>query len=391
MDGATKRSARGEIGAKSALRVAQASCTGPDRAGTLATRLGPGPFALVCLFVSPDADFAGLTRNSHRAFGGADVLACTTAGEIGQDGYEEGQIIAIGFPCSHFATSTLVIDALDELDEQAVIDRLIQDRMALNQRAPEMQSEFAFLMVDGLSLQEEHLTGVLTAGLGPTPLFGGSAGDGEDFRSTFLSRNGSIRQNAALLALVRSRCPVQVFSLDHMVPGETRMVVTKADPDRRVVQEINAEPAAQEYARLLGKDPNQLSAFTFAAHPVVVRLGDTHHVRSIQRMDENGDLVFFSAIDEGMVLSLADHRDIAEHLDERLSALGAVGKPDHILACDCLLRKIEATQHQRSRQVSDILTRNNVVGFSTYGEQIGALHVNQTLTGVAFYPAMEDV
>lgn len=391
MDGASQSSAREETGVRAGLRVAQASCTGPDRAGTLATRLGPGPFSLVCLFASPDADFAGLTRNAHRAFGGADVLACTTAGELGAGGYEDGQIIAIGFPSSHFSTSTLVIDDLAHLNEKAIIDRLIQDRLALNQRAPEMASEFAFLMVDGLSLQEEHLTAVLTAGLGPTPLFGGSAGDGENFHATWLSRNGTIRQNAALLALVRSRCPVRVFSLDHMVPSETRMVVTKADPGRRVVQELNAEPAAQEYARLLGKDPHQLDPFTFAAHPVVVRLGDTHHVRSIQRVDENGDLVFFSAIDEGMVLSLADHRDIAEHLEERLSDLEKDGKPDSILACDCLLRRIESTQNQKGREISDILVRHKVFGFSTYGEQIGALHVNQTLTGVAFYPAPEDL
>jgi len=26
------------------------------------------------------------------------------------------------------------------------------------------------------------------------------------------------------------------------------------------------------------------------------------------------------------------------------------------------------------------------VGFSTYGEQLNSMHVNQTLTGVAFYP-----
>jgi len=33
-----------------------------------------------------------------------------------------------------------------------------------------------------------------------------------------------------------------------------------------------------------------------------------------------------------------------------------------------------------------VLRRHNVRGFSTYGEQLGALHVNHTMTGVAFYP-----
>ena len=46
------------------------------------------------------------------------------------------------------------------------------------------------------------------------------------------------------------------------------MAVTGADPARRIVRSINDEPAAPEYARLLGKDPAQLSPFTFAAHPV---------------------------------------------------------------------------------------------------------------------------
>jgi hypothetical protein len=140
----------------------------------------------------------------------------------------------------------------------------------------------------------------------------------------------------------------------------------------------------------LGKDPGQLDPFTFAAHPVVVRLGDTHHVRAIQRVDEDGNLVFFSAINEGMVLTLADHQDIADHLERGLSELSVGGAPDHILGCDCLLRRIEAGQTQKSREVSQILAKHRVVGFGTYGEQIGALHVNQTFTGVAIYPPVSE-
>jgi len=30
-----------------------------------------------------------------------------------------------------------------------------------------------------------------------------------------------------------------------------------------------------------------------------------------------------------------------------------------------------------------------VTGFSTYGEQIGPLHVNHTMSGIAFYHAQE--
>ncbi|MDU8912119.1 FIST N-terminal domain-containing protein [Aestuariicoccus sp. MJ-SS9] len=375
---------------KGALCIAQIAATDPTPVDAILSQLGPGPFELVCLFVSPDADFTTLTQAASGRFGDADVMACTTAGELGRDGYEDGQIIAVAFPSSLFAVRSYVVDGLDSFDEQQLIDRLIQSRLELSRRAPDMPAEFAFLMVDGLSLREEHLTTVLASGLGPMPLFGGSSGDGTDFHATYLSHNGRVRQNAALIAMVRSRCPVRVFSLDHLVPTETRMVVTSADPDARIVHEINAEPAAAEYARLLGKDPNQLDPFTFAAHPVVVRLGDTHHVRAIQRVNEDGHLVFFSAINEGMVLTLAKHNDIAEHLREGLAGLAQSGRPRQILGCDCILRRIEAGQSQKTREISAILRDNNLVGFSTYGEQIGALHVNQTLTGVAIYPPEDE-
>jgi hypothetical protein len=185
--------------------------------------------------------------------------------------------------------------------------------------------------------------------------------------------------------MVRSACRVRVFSLNHLVPTDRRMVVTGADPSRRIVREINAEPAAREYARLLGKDPEQLTSFTFAAHPVVVRLGGRHHVRAIQRMEPNGDLVFFSAIAEGLVLTLAEPQDIAAHLEHELAALGAAGAPAAILACDCILRRMEAQEKQRYGAVSAILRAHGVAGFSTYGEQVNSMHVNQTMTGMAIW------
>ena len=140
-----------------------------------------------------------------------------------------------------------------------------------------------------------------------------------------------------------------MFSLDHLLPTDQRMVVTEADPARRIVRQINAEPAAREYARLLGHDPGQLTAFTFAAHPVVVRIGGRHHVRAIQRMAPNGDLIFFSAIDDGLVLTLAEPQDMVAHLDRELTRLAADGAPDTILACDCILRRIEAQENQSYR------------------------------------------
>lgn len=394
MDGALDSSAGAARHHAAILRTAQVSAETPDALARIETALGPGPFALICLFITDGADFAGLLAEAHRRFPGTPIMACTTAGEIGRTGYEDGQIVANAFPAADFHVRLVTVPDVHDIAAQPFIDKVIQTRHELGGAAPSDWSEFAYLMIDGLSLREEHLTFMLATALGAMPLFGGSAGDGTRFMRTQLACDGAPLENAAVVALIRSRAPVKVFTIDHLVPTETRMVVTGARSGERIVTEINAAPAAQEYARLLGKDPNQLDPFTFAAHPVVVRLGDSHHVRAIQRVNEAGELVFFSAINEGMVLTLAEHADIADHLDQAFGDLADPEPPVQIMACDCILRRIEAEKSQRSRDISEILRRHNVTGYSTYGEQIGALHVNQTLTGVAFYPpetALDDL
>ena len=357
----------------------------PDAARQLALGLGPGPFAQVLLFVSPLADLDALTAGLSPWFDPRIVIGCTTAGEISA-GYTEGTIVAVGLPRQNFATDCLFIPDLTALDPHGLIGQLIRRRAQLAAQSPEWDNEFAFLMVDGLSTREDELTSALASGLGPLPLFGGSAGDGMDFRQTRVIWQGRALTNAAVVMLVRTDCRVRVFNLDHLLPTDRRMVVTEADPKRRIVRQINAEPAAREYARLLGKDPAQLTTFTFAAHPVVVRIGGRHHVRAIQRVADNGDLIFFSAIDEGLVLTLAEPQDMVAHLDGELSRLSDDGPPAMILACDCILRRMEALEKQKSGAISAVLRAHNVHGFSTYGEQWNSMHVNHTMTGVAIYP-----
>ena len=47
----------------------------------------------------------------------------------------------------------------------------------------------------------------------------------------------------------------------------------------------------------------------------MVRVGGDYYVRSIQRMNEDGSLTFFCAIDEGVVLTLARREDIVDNLE----------------------------------------------------------------------------
>ena len=349
---------------------------------TIAEALGGTLPAHLFVFASEPDAFNRLCGAAQTLYGSVSISGCTTAGQLGRFGYDDENAIVIALPEAHFATSTVAIEPGELRNGQTLIDRLVQERAKLQAANPEKKNGFALLLVDGLSLTEDLLAAAVAPAMGAWPLFGGSSGDGTRFEQTILSLDGVPCDCLALLTFVVTDCDAHVFSLNHLTPTGRKMVVTSADPEKRIVKELNAEPAAREYARIVNRDPDQLDEFTFSAFPVVVQLGDTYHVRSIQRVNEKGELVFFAAIDEGMVLTIASAEDISKHLDRELGTLTRRRQDAEILACDCLLRRIEASQTQATRDVSEVLMRNRVVGFSTYGEQIGPLHVNHTMTGV---------
>ena len=372
------------------MPVLTASSRDPDAQGAmqeLHTVFSGHEIAFVLLFASPSYDLDALARCSRDHYPTSEVIGCTTAGELGPAGYESGTLVGLAFLADFFAIKTRLIRDLSEfsVDDGAAIatDVLSPDGLGASAVWP---GQLAMLLVDGLSRQEDALVASLAPYLGNIPLVGGSAGDGMDFSETFVLHGGAFHGNSAVVASVRTRCRVTPFRIDNFVPTDKRMVVTGADPAQRLVTEINAEPAAREYARIVGKDPNQLSPFIFAEHPVVVRIGDDSFCRSIQKVEKNGDLRFYCAIDEGLVLTVADSEDIVSHLDASLSALSSEREPSTILTFDCILRRLDVEGKQRVREMSDVLIRHGVVGFNTYGEQFGGMHVNQTFTGAAIYP-----
>lgn len=289
--------------------------------------LGEGPFALIILFVSANRSTDAVSAAVMREFPGQVVIGATTAGEIGATGYLEGAVVGVALPAANFRAQTLMVPDLDQFARHLSIQEVLRLRNGLAGSVPTWGNEFAFLLSDGLSLREEQFVSALGPALGGAPLFGGSAADGVAFRQTFVLADGAFRSNTAVLAFIRTNCRVKVFRFDHLLPTEQRMVVTAADPARRVVMEINAEPAARAYARALGRDPDQLSPFIFAAHPVVVRIGGNHHVCAIRQVEPNGDLKLFSAVDAGQVLTLAEGQEIASTSNARSTGFRRMGRP----------------------------------------------------------------
>lgn len=373
------------------IRLAQSSAATPSARATEVTRqlaAGGGEAALVLVFCAPELDLAASMTALREALPTTTrLMGCTTAGEIGPAGFQNASLVALALPADDFVAAVALLPELSAMDLRAWQEgtRDLLRRHAENLAASGFPSSFGILLVDGLSTREEPLARTIKMEIGSIPLVGGSAGDGLRFRRTWVCRDGTTATDAAVLALVATRRPFRAFKTQHFVRARERMVVTAARPAERVVTEINGFPAALEFARIVGIDVAQLSPFSFAAHPVVVRVGGAEYVRSIQKVNPDHSLTFYCAIDEGMVLCTAEGVDAIDNLTGVLADIESrIGRPEAVLACDCILRNLEFQKPEVRDVISRLMRENRFLGFSTYGEQFEGVHVNQTLTGIAF-------
>jgi len=341
---------------------------------------------VVLLFISPRHDVLALAPALSQKFRGIRLGGCTTAGEIGPGGYHERSITGISFGGPDFAASIGLIEGLSRLDAANMQATVRHTRLAIYDSAPWARHEnlFAITLIDGMCGCEELVASAACGALGGIPLRGGSAGDGLNFEKTFVLHDHAFRADCALIAVVATRRRFRAFKTEHFVAGDEKSVVTGAEPRRRMVTEINAEPAALEYARITGVRLDDLTPASFATHPMVVRVGEQSFVRSLQRVNADHSLTFLCAIDEGAVLTVGQAGNLVGTLQASFAAIAEkIGPPEAVIAFDCILRGLELDQRRIREEAGALMHRNNAVGFCTYGEQYEAMHMNQTLTGIA--------
>jgi len=343
--------------------------------------------ALVLFFCCSEYNLSEIAEEMRRLFAGVQVVGCTTAGEIGPAGHRDHSLTGASFPVGDFHVAAGLIEHLQDFDS-ARGKAFAEDVLGrLESAAPQTvaSNSFALLLSDGLSMREESVTHVLQRTLCELPMIGGSAGDGMKFGRTQVYFDGAFHSDSAVLAVVTTHLPFMQFKTQHYVPSNKRMVVTAADPASRTVMEINGQPAAEEYARVLQLDYDGFDPMRFAVSPpIVVMIDGTSYVRSIKEANPDGSLSFFCAIDNGLVLRVAEGGDLFNNLDQELTRIRAeIGEPEIIVGFDCILRKLEIFSGPSKDRISELFKKNRVVGFNTYGEQINGVHVNQTLVGVA--------
>ena len=354
--------------------------TNPTRAvDALLDQMGTDAPAVLFLFVDLPYDLDALADALTRRVRGP-VLACSSAGRLTSDGYASG-----GFGAAWVLGDELQVQA-HTIEDVAAFDVHSAERTVAELRldAPSAcasSARFGVLLIDGMSFAEERVAALLHGASQGMPVVGGSAAD-PAFERCLVFDGARFRSNCAVLGVVESAIPFEIFRFQHFDVSAERAVVTEADVPKRRILGIDGEPAVEAYKRLLRIDT--LTPAITAKHPLMLKISeDQYFARGIRSWTEDA-LELFCAIDPGMVISVGDARDLVQTLDTQLAGLRPGGRDVGLtIAFDCIQRRLEVEGERSEAQLRDVMADKPVLGFSTFGEQYGGMHINQTMTGIA--------
>lgn len=299
-----------------------------------------------------------------------NVILCAAAGEYTQKGYKQGVISGFEF----------------DLEEAEIIP--IQSPPALSmasmkkgyEKVKDNPNAFLMLLCDGLTGMEEKIITTLFFMDEKFKVIGGSAGDELTFTETPIYI-GSERVHSVGI-FFNSRRRTHIVKENIYIPTGKELLVTDADPMKRVVKSFGSKPASTEYARVLGVREADLPKH-FANHPLGVVFGTETYIASPQQVNPDRSITFYCQIMPNTFVKILEPVDAVAKVKETLQELPF--KPGFILAVNCILRSLKFQQESLWPKVDSAILGvcSNTTGFVSYGEQYYQRHVNQTMVLLA--------
>lgn len=339
----------------------------------------------VIFFASSKYDFALVSKSMKEAFKSAEVIGCTTAGEIGPQGFVDGTLVAMSIAADDFTPSTAVIKDIKQramLSKNEVINAFTKTGMDVND--PNVSKKgFGIVLIDGLQAAEEKVMSVFSLVFKEFPILGGSAGDDLKFKETFVSANGEVYTNAAVVTFIKTNKKIYPYKENIYVPTEKELKVTKVDLEGRVVYEFNNAPAVDEYAAALDVTKDKVPA-CFNSHPLGRQFADNIWIASPYQIVDEG-MRFYAQIMPNSVVKLLKAIDPVSEAKRTVENIKAnLPGVKGIIGFNCILRYLQFKDENICGPVYNELSKlGEVIGFSTYGEQYFKYQVSQTLTLVA--------
>lgn len=346
-------------------------------------------YIAIIFFASVNYDFQELSATLKERYPNAEVVGCSTSGEIiNGDGFVQHSIVVTALSCPRTWVSGVIINNVEKFNIFGV--KTVEDaahKIGINPGTPDCHKDaFALTFVNGLCNAEETLTALFYAIIKNEDfiLAGGSAGDDLQFKKTYVSYNGAVATEGAVILFVRTKCQFDIRKENIFTPTGKLMKITDADINTRKIISIDGKVPQKRYAEVLGIGENEVNNAQLV-FPFGRRLyGDTY-ISSIAGFNEDGTMNMYCKVDSGAFVELLKEGEISKIAEETCKSISEnIPKPGAVILVNCILRTIYFNQKSLVKEVLDRFDRYfpKFCGFSSYGEQLGRFNCNQTLVSI---------
>lgn len=348
-------------------------------------RRGNESYQVVIFVAAICFDFEQLSLLLHKAFPHSEVIGTSTAGEISPNGFANDSIVlttmydlgtrAKGVFIGHGSTYPIAY--------KADIEAALKHCGILPGTPSSHTDAFALEFTSAVFNAEETILSTFYAIIKNDnfKLAGGTAGFTGNTPKSFISYNGRVTQDGAVMLFVKTRCRFDIRQEDIFNPTGKRVFVTKSNPMKREISLLNGQAASSVYANMLGVSEREAAARTFE-NPFGRFVNGNIHIAALASLTPDRKITLFARVPQNATLELMHIGDPLEKADETCSKIRQeIPSPKFAFLMTCITRTLA---FERMRIASDIIKKYRAVfpsfcGFSCYGEQIGRTHCNQTL------------
>ena len=368
-----------------------------DSKSTLKDLSSASPLAaanLVMVFGSVKRFNEGKLQSTLKArYPVAQIVGCTTSGEIGPSGVNDDsiQITAIQWQKVMQRVAQAKIAGMQDSFDTGV-------GLAKQLKADSLRT--VILISDGLNTNGSELLKGFQAILGEIPIIGGLAGDGGTFTKTLQLFNDTISSNMAIaIGLYGDALITSSGALGGWKPYGPPRSVTKSE--KNVVYELDGKPALPLYRMYIGEAFARGLPGTGLRFPLAVIEEGKRDVEKIRTLGgfstADNSLTFFGNVEEGSTVRLCqtNHGRLVEGAGAAANLVldglnqNKTNQTGLALCVSCVGRKGVMAEHvgDEVKLVRQILgPQTTVTGFYSYGELAprpntndSVLH-NQTMT-----------
>ncbi|MBQ9207085.1 MAG: FIST C-terminal domain-containing protein [Treponema sp.] len=361
-----------------------------DAVNEISRKLSPtNKYIALIFFASVNYDFQVLSTMLKERYPDCEVIGCSTSGEIlNGEGFVQHSIVATALSCDKTWVSGVLISNVEKFNIFGV--KTVEDaarKIGINPGTPDCHNDaFALCFVNGLCNAEETLTALFYAIIKNENfiLAGGSAGDDLQFKKTYVSYNGTVATEGAVLLFVRTRCKFDIRKKNLFTPIGKLMKITDAAPHTRKIISIDGEVPQKRYAQVLGISEKEVNNAQLV-YPFGRRLYGDMYISSIAGFNDDGTMNMYCKVTPGSFVELLKEGEISTIAEETCKSISEnIPRPGAVILVNCILRTIYFNQKSLVKEVLGRFDRYfpKFCGFSSYGEQFGRFNCNQTLVSI---------